>query len=316
MQITMYTDGACDIHAVNRPGGWAAIICATDERGNVLKETVISGGQQMTTNNQMELTAVIEGLKQLQSAADITIVTDSKYVMDIATGKKRAAKNRGLWREYFEVAAMHKVKWQYVAGHSGNAYNERCDRLAVIERQKYARGTVKTAKTSEPDTTVYLASKHSPKQNKTAWSAYILRGGEGEIVGAALNDATYYKALLIGAIQTLKKLPSDERAVIRIAQPNIVTGINKRIHYWMQNDWTYRRKVGNEVKVESVKYKQHWQELLQLKQARRVTFEYDKSLRHNPLYESARGIAESLLKIANKPACVIFNGQVKILEQE
>ncbi len=138
MQITIYTDGACDIHAENRPGGWAAILRAADERGNVLEKTVISGGQEMTTNNQMELTAVIAGLKQLQRPSDITIVTDSQYVIDIAKGTKRAAKNRALWREYFEVAKIHDVTWKYIAGHSGNAYNEHCDKLAVAERRKYA----------------------------------------------------------------------------------------------------------------------------------------------------------------------------------
>ena len=65
MQITIYTDGACDIHAENKPGGWAAILQAIDDQGDLLKETVISGGAEHTTNNQMELTAVIEGLKKL-----------------------------------------------------------------------------------------------------------------------------------------------------------------------------------------------------------------------------------------------------------
>ena len=63
MQITIYTDGACDIHADNQPGGWAAILLAIDENGKVIREKVISGGAENTTNNQMELQAVIEGLK-------------------------------------------------------------------------------------------------------------------------------------------------------------------------------------------------------------------------------------------------------------
>ena len=101
MQITLYTDGACDIHADNQPGGWAAILCAVNEKGKVIKETVISGGQEMTTSNQMELTAVIEGLKRLQSPIDITIVTDSKYVIDIASRNKTSIEaNKALWREY------------------------------------------------------------------------------------------------------------------------------------------------------------------------------------------------------------------------
>lgn len=282
MQIAMYTDGACDIHADNQPGGWAAILCAVNDKGQVIKETVISGGQEMTTNNQMELKAVIEGLKRLQSPVDITIVTDSKYVIDIATGTKRAAKNKALWRNYFEVAAVHHITWQYVAGHSGNVYNEHCDKLAVIERQKYA-----LYQSVDTDIKVYLASKYSSKQNRTAWSACILRGGKVELLGSALNDATYYEALLIGAIQTLKKLPSDETIAIYVAQ-SVVTSMNERIPRWIQNDWTYSYKEGDEVKVKPVKYKHHWQELLQLKQKRTIHFKYDKQQSHHPLYKLAQ----------------------------
>lgn len=282
MQIAMYTDGACDIHADNQPGGWAAILCAVNDKGKVIKETVISGGQEMTTNNQMELKAVIEGLKQLNNPVDITIVTDSKYVIDIATGTKRAAKNKALWRNYFEVAAIHHITWQYVAGHSGNVYNEHCDKLAVIERQKYA-----LYQSVDTDIKVYLASKYSSKQNRTAWSACILRAGKVEILGSALNDATYYEALLIGAIQTLKKLPSDETVAIYVTQ-NVVTSMNERVPRWIQNDWTYSYKEGDEVKVKPVKYKHHWQELLQLKQKRTIHFKYDKQQSHHPLYKLAQ----------------------------
>ena len=291
MQIAMYTDGACDIHADNQPGGWAAILCAVNDKGQVIKETVISGGQEMTTNNQMELTAVIEGLKLMNSPVDITIVTDSKYVIDIATGAKRAAKNKALWRSYFEVAAAHHITWQYVAGHSGNVYNERCDKLAVIERQKYA-----LYQPVDTDLKVYLASKYSSKQNRTAWSACMLRGDKVEIWGSALNDVTYYETLLIGAIQTLKKLPSDETIAIYITQPNLVTSMNERLPRWLQNDWTYRYKDGDEVKVKPVKYKHRWQELLQLTQKRTIHFKYDKQLRYHSFYKRALRNAARLIK--------------------
>ena len=291
MQIAMYTDGACDIHADNQPGGWAAILCAVNDKGQVIKETIISGGQEMTTNNQMELTAVIKGLRRLQSPVNITVVTDSKYVIDIATGTKRALKNKALWREFFNIAAVHHITWQYVAGHSGNVYNEHCDKLAVIERQKYA-----LYQSVDTDIKVYLASKYSSKQNRTAWSACILRGGKVEILGSALNNVTYYEALLIGAIQTLKKLSSDETIVIYTARLNIVTSMNERIPRWIQNDWTYSYKEGDEVKVRPVKYKHHWQELLQLTQKRTIHFKYDKLLRYHSSYKRAQRNTQWLIK--------------------
>ena len=85
MEITIYTDGACDIHAENKPGGWATILVATNDNGKPIKETVLSGGQEMTTNNQMELMAVIEGLKSLSKPTNVTVVSDSKYVINTVT---------------------------------------------------------------------------------------------------------------------------------------------------------------------------------------------------------------------------------------
>lgn len=297
MQITIYTDGACDIHAENRPGGWAAIVCAEDPLGNVLKETVVSGGKVDTTNNQMELRAVIEGLKQLYQPTDVTIITDSRYVMDIATGMKKAHSNGGIWREFFEVERIHSVQWKHVSAHSGNAYNERCDKLAVIERQKFALHTGTASrrtphKSVPPPIMLYLTTKYSTKQNRTAWSAYILRGENTELIGGVLENTTKYEALLQGAIHVLSYLTENELVTIHSTDLNFVTSINERVSRWQKNDWTYRYL--DEIKP--VKYRNHWQKLLRLKQARQVTFSYDEQLRHQQPYKRARHIATWLLK--------------------
>ena len=104
MQITIYTDGACDIHADNQPGGWAAILCASDECGNVIKESIVRGGREMTTNNQMELTAVIEGLKALKRSSNITVVSDSRYVIDIAGKAKKKPQECGSLEAILRIA--------------------------------------------------------------------------------------------------------------------------------------------------------------------------------------------------------------------
>ena len=141
MQITIYTDGACDIHADNQPGGWAAILRAADASGAIVKETVLSGGAESTTNNQMELTAVIEGIKALKKPAEVTIFTDSRYVIDIARKAKGAKLNRALWQAFFDIAGPHQIDWRFVKGHAGDALNERCDRLAVAEKNRRAKPT-------------------------------------------------------------------------------------------------------------------------------------------------------------------------------
>jgi len=296
MQISIYTDGACDIHADNRPGGWAAILCALDENGQIIRETEIAGGEEHTTNNQMELRAVIEALKKLQKPSIVRIITDSRYIIDIAEGSKLIRKNRALWREYYMVKAGHAVSWEFVAGHSGNPYNERCDKLAVTERKKLASRNVETASAAVPssdaDITVFLASSRSEKFSCAAWAAYLLQEGKAECLGARLTNMTYYEALLIGAIHTLSVLPSEATISVSTVQQNLVKSLYERVPRWIRDNWT---TFYNDEKS-PVQYKEHWQELIRLTETRAVKFHYDSSLRTNERYKHAQQIAKLMLR--------------------
>lgn len=131
----IYTDGACSGNP--GPGGWAAIlICDGNQRE-------LSGGENPTTNNRMELKAAIEGLNALTSKSLVVLYTDSRYVMDgltkwlprwkangWKTSNKKPVKNEDLWRALDEASSRHEIDWQWVAGHSGDAGNERADALA------------------------------------------------------------------------------------------------------------------------------------------------------------------------------------------
>lgn len=134
--VTIYTDGACSGNP--GPGGFAAVLLY----GNHERE--ISGGEINTTNNRMELRGVIEGLKTLKEPCDVTIFTDSKYVLQgftewlpgwqkkgWKTADKKPVKNVDLWQELEKNAAQHKITWNWVKGHSGDPLNERVDALAV-----------------------------------------------------------------------------------------------------------------------------------------------------------------------------------------
>ncbi|HWC63060.1 MAG TPA: ribonuclease HI [Rhizomicrobium sp.] len=133
--VEIFTDGACSGNP--GPGGWAAIL----RSGHHEKE--LSGGTRGTTNNRMELTAVIEGLKALKKPSAVVIHTDSRYVMDGAmtwltgwkakgwkTADKKPVKNEDLWRALDEAMARHRVHWVWIEGHSGHPENERADVLA------------------------------------------------------------------------------------------------------------------------------------------------------------------------------------------
>jgi ribonuclease HI len=144
-RITIYTDGACSGNP--GPGGWGAILLF---KGT---EREFSGGEAMTTNNRMEMTAAIEGLNALKRSCSVDLFTDSQYVMQGITAwmknwKRRGwrtadnkpVKNEDLWRRLDEAAARHDVKWHWVKGHADDAVNNRVDELAVAAMQPFKKG--------------------------------------------------------------------------------------------------------------------------------------------------------------------------------
>lgn len=130
-QWLVYTDGACSGNP--GPGGYAAIIVPPASPLFPEPEQIITGGTAATTNNRMELTAIIEGLKATPEGASVKILSDSQYVIHTMTRKWKRNANQDLWQALDQLSAKRRVRWQYVRGHAGHSYNERCDKLAVAE---------------------------------------------------------------------------------------------------------------------------------------------------------------------------------------
>ena len=128
INITLYTDGSCSGNP--GPGGFAAILVAEDEQGEIIKEREVLGGASETTNNRMEMSAVIAGLETLMRPSSVHIVSDSQYVINTMTKNWKRRKNKDLWSKLDELCTTHHVTWEYVKGHDGHEYNERCDQLA------------------------------------------------------------------------------------------------------------------------------------------------------------------------------------------
>ena len=133
--VEIATDGACKGNP--GPGGWGAVIRSAG------REKELSGGEPLTTNNRMELTAVIEALNALKRPCAVTLSTDSRYVMDgltkwihgwrkngWRTAAKQPVKNADLWQALIEATARHRITWEWVKGHAGHPDNERADKLA------------------------------------------------------------------------------------------------------------------------------------------------------------------------------------------
>ena len=143
--VYLYTDGACSGNP--GPGGYGAIL----KYGKFEKE--ICGGEENTTNNRMELLGVIKGLEALNEPCHVVLTSDSKYVIDALSlgwaikwkqngwkrNKKDPALNPDLWEKLLQLAANHKMEYNWVKGHAGHPENERCDKMAVEYYQKFTK---------------------------------------------------------------------------------------------------------------------------------------------------------------------------------
>lgn len=144
-EVDVFSDGACSGNP--GPGGWGSIL----RFKGIEKE--LSGGEPETTNNRMELLAVINALESLKEPCKVKITTDSKYVCDAflknwltswlnngwKTANKKPVKNRELWERLLNLSKKHELSWFWIKGHAGHPENERCDKLAVEARMKFSK---------------------------------------------------------------------------------------------------------------------------------------------------------------------------------
>ena len=168
--IRIYTDGSC----LGNPGagGWAAVI--VDERNH---REEIYGGAEHTTNNRMELTAAIKALEKISAGASVELFTDSNYLKNAFTngwlvkwksnGWRTATKNpvlnQDLWQELDALISSRTVKFNWVKGHAGNYFNERCDELAHSTAQKFQRGVLKDPTERGTETSPPVTEKILPR---------------------------------------------------------------------------------------------------------------------------------------------------------
>lgn len=142
--VYIYTDGACKGNP--GPGGWGAILRYASH------EKEISGGEANTTNNRMEMTALIEAIQLLKEPCHVVVTSDSQYVLNALSkgwaegwrargwrrSNKEAALNPDLWQRLLELVQPHQMEYRWIKGHAGHPENERCDQLAVAQAQQYA----------------------------------------------------------------------------------------------------------------------------------------------------------------------------------
>jgi len=150
MKVKLYSDGAARGNP-DGPGGYGAILTYLDTKG-ILHEKELTAGYVKTTNNRMELMAVIVGLEALNRPCEVEVYSDSKYVVDAFNqhwidgwlkkgwkrGKNEPVKNVDLWKRLLKAKEQHQVTFVWVKGHAGHPYNERCDKMAQEESLRYS----------------------------------------------------------------------------------------------------------------------------------------------------------------------------------
>jgi len=240
MRVTIYTDGGADPNP--GIGGWAAILKA----GN--HEKVLSGTEDYTTNNRMELQAAISALSALKRSSEVDFHTDSQYVQKgitehikkwVANGWKRKGReiaNVDLWKELWELSEQHDISWLWVRGHSGDALNERVDRLA-----RQARLSI-SPKAIMPEGIVRIYSRGACKGNPGpgGWGVVIEKGEETEQFSGSVARTTNNRMELLGVIEGLSFVDTEVPVQLITTSDYVYQGATRWIHGWRKRDWKKR----------------------------------------------------------------------------
>jgi ribonuclease HI len=240
--VSIYSDGGADPNP--GPGGWGAVMLFTRAGGEVTKKE-LSGGEALTTNNRMELTAAIQALRALDSPHSVSFYADSQYVVrgitewiiKWRTKLYKDVENADLWRELEAEAARHTIRWHWVKGHAGNEHNERADQLATEAMPK---------KRETADLAAVRAYMRVSCVGTTGGWAVLMARPEGEMVlSEGAKNTTPNRLDLQATIAALSALAEGEAAQFFTASSYLYTGITEWVKNWKRNNW--QKKTGGEV---------------------------------------------------------------------
>lgn len=233
-QVTIYTDGGADPNP--GPGGWGAVLIH-DATGRTRE---LSGGEEHTTNNRMELIAAINALEALKEPCRVMLYADSSYVVRGMTEwiekwiakKWKKVENAELWQRLIEASQPHEVRWEWVRGHTGVRYNERADQLATQAiRAHYGAAT----EPEQGDTEVYLLV--SVREGAGRWAASLRTGGDEQLITGYEAQTTANRLGIIAAAEALSVLPESSRVHMYSLSDYLRNGATAWIKGWKRRDW-------------------------------------------------------------------------------
>ncbi len=284
-EVTLYTDGACDPNP--GPGGWAALL----QSGPHTKE--LTGHDPHTTNNRMELQAVIAALSALKQPCRVQLYTDSEYVRrgvteylerwkakGWQTTDKKSVANRDLWEALDQALQRHQVDWHWVKGHAGDPLNERVDRLAV---SMIPRSSLPLADAEAVH--VFTGVSCRGVRGPGAW-AVLVRAGEAETTLSEREAETSANRLhLLAMARGLEATPPGANVHLYTPSDYAANGAKQWARAWAAQGW--RTKSG-----EPVKHQEVWQAILAAAQARHVTWHCLKDEVHPAESQRAEELAQ------------------------
>jgi ribonuclease HI len=264
-RVTIYTDGACDPNP--GPGGWAAVL----QWGGQEKE--LTGGSPTTTNNRMELQAVIAALEALRQPCQVVLHTDSEYVQrgvteylknwkarGWKTSDKRAVANRDLWEALDLALLRHQIDWRWVKGHAGDPLNERVDRLAVSMIPR-TRLPLDDSEAVHIFTGVSCRGPAGPG----AW-AVVIRSAEGQQELSGHESQTSANRLhLVAIARGLEAVPAGAKVHLYTPSDYAAQGAQRWVKTWAAQGWQTQGG-------QPVKHKEVWQAIQVAAQARAVSW--------------------------------------------
>jgi len=256
-KIHIYTDGACQSNP--GPGGWGAIILYPDTPPHE-----INGGEKHTTNNQMELTAVINALETIKNTQNqIVLFTDSQYVKNGVTNwidnwKKNnwktslntPVKNQVLWQKLDTCAKDLNIQWEWVRGHAGNQWNESADQLArsaVPNVEPHEEKKIKKFPIDDPDAIhIFTAIAYSSKNKSGAWAAYLRYKTHTKSISEKVEHMSSNQIHICSAIGGLQLIKKQYPIHLYTLSDYLKDGASRWIRHWQKNNW--KTKEGDPVK--------------------------------------------------------------------
>jgi ribonuclease HI len=288
-EIIIYTDGACDPNP--GPGGWAAVLRFAAH------EKVLTGANPRTTNNRMELQAVIAALNALKKPCRVTLHTDSQYVQrgvtqylarwkakGWQTADKKAVANQDLWQALDEALQRHQIEWVWVKGHAGDPLNERVDQLAVSMIPRSAL-PLDDAQAAHVFTGVSCLGQTGPG----GWAAIVRAGDVTHEVSGREDHTSANRLHLLAAQQGLAAAP--QASIVHVYTPSdyVAQGATRWVKNWIAQGW--RTKDG-----QPVKHREVWQAMVAASRDRDVKWHSLKEDIRPAESQQAEGLARQEAK--------------------